>query len=133
MRVEVPARVIAGASVNKWAQIVCCLKKNVELQGLSDRQFAYAASFQVLTGDNGFMPTNKPSSSDSGYKHLFSCPEMVRDLLIGFAPGKWIEKADFSTLVHVNGSYVSESEKQRFDDTVWRVNVDGQWLWLHHS
>jgi hypothetical protein len=71
-------------------------------------------------------------SSDSGYKHLFgSCPEIVRDLLIGYAPGKWLKKADFSTLVHVNGSYVSESGKQRHDDVVWRVNVGGHWLWVY--
>jgi len=56
---------------------------------------------------------------------------MVRDLLIGYAPGNWHENADFSTLIHVNGSYVSESGKQCYDDVVWRVNVNGQWLWVY--
>ena len=60
------------------------------------------------------------SSPDSEYKLLFSNPIMVRDLLIGYAPGNWRENADFSTLIHVNGSYVSESGKQRHDDVVWR-------------
>ena len=71
------------------------------------------------------------SSPDSEYKLLFSNPIMVRDLLIGYAPGNWRENADFSTLIHVNGSYVSESGKQRHDDVVWRVNVNGQWLWVY--
>ena len=43
---------------------------------------------------------------------------MVRDLLIGYVPGKWLKDVDFSTLVHVSGSYVSESGKQRYDDRV---------------
>ena len=56
---------------------------------------------------------------------------MVRDLLIGYVPGKWLKDVDFSTLVHVSGSYVSESGKQRHDDLVWRVNINGQWLWIY--
>ena len=85
------------------------------------------------------MPKRKSSpqsldsrlSSDSGYKLLFSVPEMVRDLLIGYVPGKWLKDVDFSTLVHVSGSYVSESGKQRHDDRVWRVNIGGRWLWVY--
>ena len=71
------------------------------------------------------------SSIDSDYRHLFSCPEVVRDLLKGYVPGKWLDDVDFSTLVHVNGSYVSESGKQRHDDVVWRVNIAGRWLWIY--
>jgi len=56
---------------------------------------------------------------------------MVRDLLIGYAPGEWIKDADFSSLIHVNGSYVSESGRQRYDDIVWKVNVRGQCLWVY--
>ena len=48
---------------------------------------------------------------DTGYKLLFSHPEMVRDLLLGYVPGAWVGEADFSTLEHVNGSYVAESER----------------------
>jgi len=69
--------------------------------------------------------------SDSDYKHLFSCPEVVRDLLKGYVPGEWLKNVDFSTLVHVNGSYVSESGKQRHDDVVFRVNIGGRWLWVY--
>ncbi len=68
---------------------------------------------------------------DTGYKLLFSHPEMVRDLLLGYVPGEWVGDADFSTLEHVNGSYVSESERQRHDDMVWRLKVKDRWLWVY--
>src|SRR5690554_3340838 len=68
---------------------------------------------------------------DTRYKLLFSHPEMVRDLLLGFVPGAWIKDADFSTLEHVNASYVSESERQRHDDMVWRLKVRDRWLWIY--
>ena len=68
---------------------------------------------------------------DTGYKLLFSHPEMVRDLLIGYMPGEWLEQADFATLNRVNASYVSEKEHQRHDDMVWRLKVGRQWVWVY--
>lgn len=68
---------------------------------------------------------------DTGYKLLFSHPEMVRDLLTGYMPGAWLQQADFSTLERVNASYVSESERQRHDDMVWRLKVGKQWVWVY--
>ncbi|MCL2160937.1 MAG: hypothetical protein FWH56_03495, partial [Betaproteobacteria bacterium] len=59
-------------------------------------------------------------SYDTSYKALFSCPELVRDLLCGYVPGKWLEKAHYETLTRINASYVSRSDKQRHDDMVWR-------------
>lgn len=53
---------------------------------------------------------------DTGYRLLFSHPEMVRDLLLGYVPAEWVAEADFSTLEHVNGSYVADSERQRHSD-----------------
>ena len=47
------------------------------------------------------------SSHDSGYKQLFSHPQMVRDLLLGFVPGLWLKNARFDTLERINASYVS--------------------------
>ncbi|KAI5914830.1 hypothetical protein [Thauera sp. 2A1] len=38
-------------------------------------------------------------------------------------PGEWVADADFATLEHLNGSHVSESERQRHDHMVWRVKV----------
>jgi len=75
------------------------------------------------------MPTSTPH--DTGYKLLFSHPEMVRDLLIGYLPGDWLREADFSTLKRVNGSYVSDKEQQRHDDMVWRLKVGRQWVWVY--
>jgi predicted transposase YdaD len=72
-----------------------------------------------------------PTQHDTGYKLLFSHPEMVRDLLTGYMPGEWLQEADFTTLERVNASYVSESERQRHDDMVWRLKVGKQWVWVY--
>ena len=34
---------------------------------------------------------------DSSYKFLFSTPELVRDLIIGFVPDEWLHSLDYST------------------------------------
>lgn len=75
------------------------------------------------------MPTASPH--DTGYKLLFAHPEMVRDLLTGFMPGPWLAQADFASLERVNASYVSESERQRHDDMVWRLKVGQRWVWVY--
>lgn len=75
------------------------------------------------------MSTTTPH--DTGYKLLFSHPEMVRDLLIGYMPGEWLKDADFTSLKRVNGSYVSDKELQRHDDMVWRLKVGQQWVWVY--
>ncbi|MDR2111693.1 MAG: Rpn family recombination-promoting nuclease/putative transposase [Candidatus Accumulibacter sp.] len=56
------------------------------------------------------------ATHDSDYKLLFAHPEMVRDLLRDGTPGAWLAEADFTTLEHINGSYVSEDRKQRHDE-----------------
>lgn len=71
------------------------------------------------------------TAHDSGYKQLFSHPDMVRDLLTGFVPGPWLQAARFDTLERVNASYVSESDKQRHDDMVWRLKVGPRWVWIY--
>jgi predicted transposase YdaD len=68
---------------------------------------------------------------DVNYKQLFSHPEMVRDLLRDWVQGDWIAEADFSTLERVNSSYVSENQKQRHDDMVWRLRLNDGWLWVY--
>ena len=68
---------------------------------------------------------------DTGYKLLFSHPEMVRDLLVGYVSGEWIDEADFTTLERINASYVSATLKQRHDDVVWRVKLKERWLWVY--
>lgn len=68
---------------------------------------------------------------DASYKLLFSSPEMVRDLILGFVPDKWLRKLDYSTLERVSGSYITDDLRERADDIVWRVRAGGQWVYLY--
>ena len=80
------------------------------------------------------MPKKRQSPnipSDQGYKSLFSHPEMVRDLLVGYVDKEAIKNFDMDTLERCNGSYVSEELKERRGDVVWRVNVAGSWTYIY--
>ena len=68
---------------------------------------------------------------DSSYKYLFSVPEMVRDLIMGFVPDEWLRRLDYATLERVDGSYITEDFKSRADDIVWRIKVGGEWAYLY--
>jgi len=68
---------------------------------------------------------------DSSYKHLFSTPELVRDLILGFVPDEWLHSLDYTTLEKIPGSYISEDLTGRADDVVWRVQVGGVWVYLY--
>ncbi|GAB6042894.1 Rpn family recombination-promoting nuclease/putative transposase [Endothiovibrio diazotrophicus] len=68
---------------------------------------------------------------DSGYKQLFSHPELVRDLLQGFVHEAWVRELDFATLERVAGSYVSDDLRERIDDMVWRVRLRGRWVYVY--
>jgi len=68
---------------------------------------------------------------DLGYRFLFSTPELVRDLVMGFIPDDWLRSLDYSTLERVNASYVSDSLRARSDDVVWRVRAGGEWVYLY--
>jgi hypothetical protein len=71
------------------------------------------------------------NTHDTGYKLLFSTPELVRDLILGFVPDEWLHGLDYSTLERVPGSYVTEDFSNRADDIVWRVKVGGEWVYLY--
>jgi hypothetical protein len=71
------------------------------------------------------------NTHDTGYKLLFSTPELVRDLILGFVPDDWLHGLDYSTLERVPGSYVTEDFSNRADDIVWRVKVGGEWVYLY--
>jgi predicted transposase YdaD len=66
---------------------------------------------------------------DSSYKFLFSKPELVRDLIVGFIPDDWLHSLDYTTLKKVPGGYVSEDFRHRADDIVWRVKVGSDWVY----
>ncbi len=68
---------------------------------------------------------------DAGYKDLFSHPEMVADLLLGFVHEPWVHELDFTTLEKVSGSYVSDDLRTREDDLVWRVRLRDGWLYVY--
>ena len=68
---------------------------------------------------------------DGSYKFLFSTPELVRDLILGFVPDEWLHSLDYTTLEKVPGSYLTEDFRSRADDIVWRVRVGGDWVYLY--
>jgi hypothetical protein len=41
---------------------------------------------------------------DTSYKLLFSAPELVHDLVLGFIPDEWLHSLDYSTLEKMPGS-----------------------------
>ena len=71
------------------------------------------------------------NAHDSNYKFLFSTPEMVRDLILGFVPDEWLHRLDYTTLEKIPGSYITEDLNGRADDVVWRVKVGGEWVYLY--
>jgi hypothetical protein len=71
------------------------------------------------------------SHHDHSYKLLFSHPEMVRDLLLGFVHETWVTELDFTTLERVNTSYISEDLRRREDDIIWRVRRADDWLYIY--
>jgi len=68
---------------------------------------------------------------DSGYKELFSHPQMVKDLLTGFVKEDWLELLDFATLEKYNATFVTADLRQRMDDIIWRVKWGENWLYLY--
>lgn len=68
---------------------------------------------------------------DSSYKYLFSHPEMVRDLVLGFIPDDWLHGLDYSTLEPLPNEYISDDFRRRSDDLIWRVKVGGDWVYLY--
>ena len=69
---------------------------------------------------------------DNGYKRLFSHPEMVADLLLGFVREEWVRDLDFSTLEKVSASYVTPELRSREGDVVWRVRWErDRWLYVY--
>jgi Putative transposase, YhgA-like len=69
---------------------------------------------------------------DSGYKLLFSHPEMVEDLIRGFVHEDWVQDLDFSTLQKVPGNYVAPNLMPRESDVVWKLRwKDGRVLYVY--
>jgi len=69
-------------------------------------------------------------TKDSSYEKLFSHPEMVCDLLVGFVKEPWVKLLDFSTLQPYKSSFVSDRLRKRLSDVVWRVRMRDEWLYV---
>ena len=68
---------------------------------------------------------------DASYRLLFSTPELVRDLILGFIPDEWLHSLDYATLEKVPDDYVADSLQRRADDVVWRIRAAGEWVYLY--
>ena len=68
---------------------------------------------------------------DSGYKRLFSHPEMTRDLLIGFVCELWIAELDFTTLEKYPGEVIDDRLRPRRNDVIWRLRCGPDWLYVY--
>ena len=75
------------------------------------------------------------STHDNAYKHLFSHPQAVRDLLRGFVEEDWVALLDFDTLEKVSGSYITDDLRDREDDIIWRIRMQGaevdEWIYVY--
>jgi predicted transposase/invertase (TIGR01784 family) len=59
---------------------------------------------------------------------------MVKDLLRGFIPEKWVADLDFRTLTKVSGNYVSDDLRSREDDIIWKIrwhDKEDEWLYIY--
>ena len=68
---------------------------------------------------------------DHGYKRLFSHPEMIHDLLVGFVPAAWVAELDFTTLEKYPTEFIDDRLRQRRNDVIWRVRWGPDWLYLY--
>ena len=72
---------------------------------------------------------NSDKEDDPSYKRLFSAPEVVRDLIMGFIDDAWLHSLDFSTQEKQPSSYVTDDYRHRHDNVVWRLKADGERPW----
>ena len=69
------------------------------------------------------MTEQSANYHDTGYKELFSYPEMVQQLIEGFAPKALAELLDFSTLKQHTGHYITPVFDVKAEDVVWSVQA----------
>ncbi|WP_223296701.1 Rpn family recombination-promoting nuclease/putative transposase [Thiorhodovibrio frisius] len=62
------------------------------------------------------------------YKELFSHPELVQQLIEGFAPPEVATMMDFAILTNHSGHYITPLFEEKIDDVVWSVEVAWQGL-----
>lgn len=67
--------------------------------------------------------SSESNHHDTGYKELFSHPELVQQLIEGFAPAEVAELMDFSTLKLETGHYITPLFEEKHEDLVWSVQA----------
>jgi predicted transposase/invertase (TIGR01784 family) len=72
----------------------------------------------------------KHNAHDSGYKKLFSNHEFLRQLLTSFVHEEWINDIDYSTLVRLDKSFVSDEFNERESDLIYKAEFKGQVLYI---
>jgi len=68
---------------------------------------------------------------DTAFRELFAHPESMRELITTFLPADLTAQLDLASLERVNGSYVDGEGSQRHSDMVWRILLEGRWLYLY--
>ena len=51
---------------------------------------------------------------------------MIKDLIKGFVPEKWVKELDFSTLKKVSVAHVTDDLRTRENDCIWQLNFRAQ-------
>ncbi len=69
------------------------------------------------------MPNQTANYHDTGYKEIFSHPEMVQQLIEGFAPKEIAQLLDFTTLKQHPGHYITPIFDTKAEDVVWSVKA----------
>jgi hypothetical protein len=73
---------------------------------------------------------------DNGGEHMMNRdawkPEEIARLLKESEPEQWLDSlVDLATLESVPGSYLDEFADDRFDDALWRLRWDEEWLYVY--
>ncbi len=67
---------------------------------------------------------------DSGYKKLFSNPEMVRQLLTCFVDEKWLSMIEYNSLERIDKSFISDEFAERESDIIFRAQFSGRDIYI---
>lgn len=76
------------------------------------------------------MKKKKHNYHDSGYKKLFSSPELVRQLLTSFVDEEWVNQIDYSTLQRIDKSFITDEFADRESDLIYRASFRGKDLYI---
>jgi len=72
----------------------------------------------------------KHNIHDSGYKKLFSSPELVKQLLISFVSEEWVHKIEYNTLERIDKSFISDEFAERESDLIYKAKFEGKDLYI---